>query len=89
MFRQQDYQQAYLECLNFRIPNLFWDHLGKAATLGLLGHIPKGRRAADELLRLKPDFERRGNHLICNFIKFDDIVERLIAGLSRVGIEVA
>ena len=87
-FRRQDYQQAYLESLNFRTPNLFWDHLIKAATLGLLGRIQKGRQSADELLRLKPDFARRGNVLIGRFVKFDDIIERLIVGLGRVGVDV-
>ena len=87
MFRRQDYQQAYLESLNFRMPNLFWDHLIKAATLGLLGRIRKGRRSVDELLKLKPDFARRGNVLIRHFVKFDEIVERLIVGLGRVEID--
>ena len=88
MFRQQDYQQAYLESLNFRTPNLFWDHLAKATTLGQLGRIQEGRQAAEELLRHKPDFTRRGSALICHFIKFDEIAERIVLGLGRVGIEV-
>ncbi len=88
MFRRQDYQQAYLETLSFMTPNLFWDHLIKAATLGLLGRIRKGRLAAARLLELKPDFARRGNVLIGHFVKSDEVVEQLIAGLGRVGIDV-
>ena len=88
MFQRQDYQQAYVETLCFSAPNLFWDHLIKAATLGQLGRIQKGRLAADRLLELKPDFVRRGNVLIRSYIKFDDIVEGLIAALGRVGIDV-
>ena len=89
MFRQQDYYQAYLESLNFRTPNLFWDHLAKAATLGLLGRIREGRQAAAELLKLKPDFSRRGSVLIRHFVKFDEIVERIVLGLARVGVKVS
>ena len=89
MFRRQDYQQAYMETLSFSAPNLFWDHLIKAATFGQLGRIKKGRLAADRLFELKPDFVRRGNVLIRRFIKFDDIVEGVIDGLGRVGIDVA
>ena len=88
MFQRQDYQQAYMETLCFSAPNLFWDHLLKAAALGQLGRIRKGRSAAGRLLELKPDFVRRGNVLIRRFIKFDDIVERLIVGLGRVGVKI-
>jgi adenylate cyclase len=88
MFRRQAYRQAYLEALNFRTPNLFWDHLAKAATLGHLRRIREGRQAAGELLTLKPDFARRGSLLIRRFVKFDEIVEQLIAGLGRVGVDV-
>lgn len=87
-FRRQDYKQAYLETLSFMTPNLVWDHLIKAATLGQLGRIRMGRQAAEKLIELKPDFVRRGNVLIRRFVKSDVIVERLIAGLSRVGIDV-
>lgn len=89
LFRRQDYQQAYLETLNFRTPSLFWDHLAKAATLGQLGRIPEGRKAAAELFRLKPDFTHSGRCLIGRFVKFDDITARLIKGLGGVGVAVA
>jgi tetratricopeptide (TPR) repeat protein len=88
LFRREEYPRAYLETLNFRMPTLFWEHLAKAATLGQLGRICKGRQAAEELLTLKADFARRGRLLIGRFVKFEVIVERLIVGLSRVGIEV-
>lgn len=87
LFRQKDYQRAYLETLSFRTPNLFWDHLAKAATLGLLDRIQEGRQASNLLLHLKPEFARRGKLLIGHFVKDDEIVERLIDGLRRVGIE--
>ncbi|WP_054691355.1 hypothetical protein [Desulfosarcina cetonica] len=88
MFRRLDYRQAYLETLNFKTPNLFWEHVMKAATLGHLGRIPEGCQVADGLLTRKPDFAQRGNFLIRHFIKFDEIVERMLVGLSRVGIDV-
>ncbi len=86
--RQQEYQQAYLETRNFKRPAVFWDPLGKAATCGLLGSLEEGRRAAQTLLELKPDFPARGRVLIKRYIKFDDIVERVIDGLRKVGVEV-
>ena len=84
--RQEKYQQAYLETLNFRTPTLFWDPLMKAATLGLLGRYEEGKRAAEELLKLKPDFPSRGRVLIGHYIKFEDIIDRTVEGLQSVGL---
>jgi len=64
----------------------FWDPLAKAATFGLLGRYEEGKQAAEELLKLKPDFSSRGRVLIGHYIKFDEIVERTIDGLSKVGL---
>jgi len=86
--RQEKYQQAYLETLNFRKPMLFWDPLIKAATFGLLGRLKEGKQAVDNLLKLKPDFPSRGRILIKHYIKFEDIVERTIDGLSKVGLKI-
>ena len=41
-----------------------------------------------ELLKLKPDFTDRGRVLIRHYIKFENIVERVIEGLNAVGVEV-
>ena len=86
--QQEKYEQAYLETLNFRRPMFFWDPLLKAATLGQLGRIKEGRQAIKNLLKLKPDFPTRGMVLIKHYIKFEDIVERLITGLSKVGLKI-
>ncbi len=69
-------------------PALFWDHVAKAASLGLLGNIEDGRKAAADLLKLKPDFAERGPTMIRHFIKFENIVERVIDGLNAVGMQV-
>ena len=55
----------------------------------MLGEIIDGQEAAAELLKLKPDFHERGRKLIRHFIKFDDIVDRVIDGLGRVGLVVS
>ena len=85
--RQEDYEQAHFETLNFRRPSVFWEPLMKAATFGQLGKYEEGKRAAQELLKLKPDFPTRGRILIGHYIKFDEIVERTIEGLRSVGVD--
>jgi adenylate cyclase len=87
--RQKKYRQAYLETLNFRTPTIFWDPLMKAAAFGLLGRYEEGRQAGKDLLKCKPDFPKRGSVLIRHYIKFDDIIERVIRGLGKVDIDVS
>jgi adenylate cyclase len=86
--RQKDYEQAYLETLNFRTPTLFWEPLLKASVMGLLGKIDEGRQAVGDLLKLKADFSKRGRNLIQYYIKFDEIVEQIITGLRKCGLEI-
>jgi len=84
--RQGDYQEAFLETQNFRTPLLFWDSLLKAATFGLLGRHEEGKLDAETLLKLKPDFPIRGQVLIQHYIKFEEIVARVVEGLEKVGL---
>jgi adenylate cyclase len=86
--RQKNHAEAYHETLRLNRPALFWDHLARVATHGLLGNIEDGRKAAAELLKLKPDFAARGRILISHYIKFEDIFDRVIKGLNAVGVEV-
>jgi adenylate cyclase len=61
----------------------------KTASLGLLGNIEDGVQAGKDLLKCKPDFSEHGRVLIRHYIKFDDIVDRVIDGLGSVGMVVA
>lgn len=84
--RQKDYKKSYLETLKLNRPSLFWDHLVRAASLGLTGKVDDGCKSAVELLKLKPDFPQRGNTIIRHYIKFDEMVSRTIEGLNKVGV---
>ncbi len=86
--RQKDCACAYIEAMKLNRPASFWDHLAKAATFGLCGNIEDGRRAAGELLNLKPDFPRDGRRLIGHYIKFEDIADRVVEGLAAVGVQI-
>ena len=85
--RKKEYENAYLETLNFRLPSLFWDPLLRAIVLGHIDRIKEGKRNVDELLKLKPNFPARGRFLIRNFIKSDELFERHIEGLKKVGLD--
>ncbi|GAB6097771.1 adenylate cyclase [Desulfatiferula olefinivorans] len=87
-FRSQDYDAAYHYALKLSLNGLFWEPLVRAATLGQLGRIEEGRKAARELMALKPDFQSKGRRLIRYYIKFDEILERVVTGLNNVGVVV-
>jgi adenylate cyclase len=84
--RQKEYERAHLETLNFSRPSVFWEPLMKAATFGHLERFEEGKRAVKDLLKLKPNFPTRGRILIGHYIKFEEIVERVIDGLGRLGL---
>jgi adenylate cyclase len=87
-FRRGEFLQAHRETLNFRRPALFWEPLMKAATLGHLGKIDDGARNIAELLELKPDFPKRARILVGHYVKFDDILESVLAGLQKSGLKI-
>ena len=86
--RQNDFERAYLETMSLKRTSLFWYPLAKAANLGLLERCEEGKKFAEKLLELKPDFPNRGRILIKHYIKFDDIVERVVDGLHSAGLEI-
>ena len=87
-FRQGIYEKAYRETLNFGMPDLYWEQLLKASTCGHLGKFEEGQTYLRTLLELKPDFAQRGRILIGRYIKFEEIVDQLLAGLNAVGLAV-
>lgn len=86
--RQEDFEGSYAEAMSLRRPAVFWYPLAKAATLGLLGRDDEGKQFAENLLKLKPNFPSRGRVLIGHYIKFEEIVERVVEGLRRSGLKV-
>jgi hypothetical protein len=60
----------------------------KAATLGHLGRVDEGKQNVEKLLELKPDFVARARILIGNYIKFDDLVEKIMDGLRKAGLDI-
>jgi adenylate cyclase len=72
--------------MGLRRPAVFWYPLAKAATLGHLGRYQEGKQFVETLLKLRPDFPTRGRILIGHYIKFEEIVERVIDGLRKSGL---
>ena len=87
-YRQKNYEAAYRETLKLRKPRMFWNPAHKAATCGLLGKTDEGKKYAKILLEIKPDFPGKARDLFGRFIKFEEILERVIEGLNKVGLRI-
>jgi adenylate cyclase len=88
-FREEDYEKAYRESLHFMMPESHWDQLLKASACGHLGKIEEGQACVRALLALKPDFAQRGRILIGRYVKFEAIADRIIEGLTKLGMKIA
>jgi TolB-like protein len=86
--RQEKYDRTYYETMSLKRPSIFWYPLAKAATLGLLGRYEEGESFVEKLLELKPDFPKKGRVLIERYIKFEEIVDRVVEGLGKVGLKI-
>jgi adenylate cyclase len=83
---QDRVEEAYQEALAFQMPQLFWDPLLRAATLGRLGRKTAGARALAQLLALRPDFPDQGPFLISCLAKSPALRDALLAGLRTSGL---
>ena len=87
-FREGDFEKAYHETLRFKMPECHWDQILKASACGHLGKIEEGQTCVRHLLALKPDFARRGRILIGRYIKFEDIANRVVEGVRKLGMNI-
>lgn len=81
-------EEAHQAALEFRDPTFFMRFAMRATCLGLLGRTDEGRLEVAQLLAAKPDFAARGRHLLGYYIKFPEVMDRIVDGLARVGLKI-
>ena len=86
-FLQKRSNKAYQEAQQIQMPQLFWDPLLRAATLGHLGKKAEAAQALAELLALKPDFSQQARFLISCYAKFDSLINTILDGLRLAGLK--
>ena len=64
------------------MPGLLWDPVERAAALGKLGRRDEGRKAADELLFMYPDFFEYPRRYLEMFIIDDNLLDGVVQGLD-------
>jgi adenylate cyclase len=85
-YHQGRYEEAYHQAQQFRMPQLFWDPLLRAAALGQLARTKEAGAAVAELLQLRPDFPTKGPWLIGCYVKFERLAKALLDGLQKAGL---
>ena len=85
-YHRKEYEHAFTEALKFNYPELFWDPLMRAAALSQMERASEARTALGELLKLVPDFADSGPRMIGRYVKVDDLVDTIVAGLQKAGL---
>jgi len=86
-YHRSKYEDALAEALKFNYPEMVWDPLMRAAALGQMGREGEARAAVGELLKLEPGFTRGARRLINHYVKVDDLVDKIIVGLQKAGLD--
>jgi adenylate cyclase len=86
-FENSEYEAALSEAKLLGVPELFWDPLTKAATLGHLGRMDEAREFLNRLLALRPDFPERAADYVGIFVTSDSLRDRLLDGLKAAGLK--
>lgn len=87
-YNEGRYGEAWRETEEIHLPHLFWDPLLRAAALGQMGRLEEAAAAAENLLRLRPDFPHLTPRLLAFYIKPDTLIDRVVEGLRKAGLEI-
>jgi 5,10-methylenetetrahydrofolate reductase len=60
----------------------------RVAALGQLNRLDEAKPNIAHLLQLKPEFESKARYLISRFVKENELVEHVLDGLRKAGMNV-
>jgi serine/threonine protein kinase len=87
-YRQGDYQRARDLVLKVNLPGFWRTQFMLAVCNGQLGELDAARNAVHELLKIRPDFLVVWREELCKWWDAE-LVEHLINGLRKAGLEIA
>jgi adenylate cyclase len=85
-YRRGEYRKALSEAEKLRMPDIYWDHMQRAASLGQLGKKKEALKEIDEMLRLKPEFSETPRSFIGMLVLDKNLVDGILAGLEKGGL---
>jgi len=86
-YRQRDFENALKEVNKYKMSALFWGPMLHIAVFGQINKAEDAKPYIDLLLILKPDFKTNAQYLIKMFAKEEELVELIIQGLQKAGLE--
>ncbi|MGH9602680.1 MAG: protein kinase domain-containing protein, partial [Terriglobales bacterium] len=86
-YRKKDYRGALDVALKLNAPKNFYTHSVLAICYAQLGQMEEARSALRDLLALKPDYAQVARELHGRWVQ-PDLVEQLMDGLRKAGLEV-
>jgi len=87
-YRKGDYRDAVTIGLRFNMPGFFAAHAAMAAAYGQLGEREAARKSLNEVLRLAPAYALSARERTAKWFA-PELVEHLIDGLRKAGLEIA
>jgi TolB-like protein/tetratricopeptide (TPR) repeat protein len=86
-YRKRDYRGALEVALKINMPGFWRTHFALAAAYGQLGEREAARKAVGELLAIRPDFVVAAREELGKWWD-PELIEHLVAGLRRAGLEI-
>ena len=83
--REKDYKGALNEALKVDLPLILWDYVLKAVAYAYTDNIPEAQWQLNRLAEVFPDFFNKPTFYLKMYIKFDDLLETVLAGLTKAG----
>jgi TolB-like protein/tRNA A-37 threonylcarbamoyl transferase component Bud32/cytochrome c-type biogenesis protein CcmH/NrfG len=87
-YRKGDYRRALEIALKVNMPGFWRTQAALAATYGQLGELELARNAVQQLLAIRKDFPAVAYHELGKW-HYPELIEQLIDGLRKAGLEIA
>ena len=87
-YRDNSYELALKEAKKYKVPGFFWGPMFRAMLLGQLSRKEEAQTEVQHLRQMKPDFEKRARYLISRFVKEESLVEHIVDGLQKAGLDI-
>jgi len=85
--KEKSYEESLSEALKLDIPLIFWDPVLKAVGYAYNDNLVEAEIQLDKLRQILPDFFNQPLFYLKTFIKFDTLLDIVIKGLIKAGLE--
>jgi tetratricopeptide (TPR) repeat protein len=87
-YRRHAYEDALAAANRVNIPKLYMSHMFRAMILGQLGKTEDAKRAAEEIIKLKPDFSKNVRSDLRRRNIPEEMINHMLDGLRKAGLQI-